>query len=177
MEQKTKLCPHCIKEVDLMASRCPHCHGKMHVWTVKKKVIAGIFIFVVFLFLFMGGHSQPTTSSIIDNSVNDEPQLELISQHCYEEYGYFQFAGEVKNISGKSLKNVEAVGTAYTKTGEFVNSDDALISYNPILPGQTSSFKVMMTYNPAMQKCATDFKYLMGESINFTKHDSPKTNK
>jgi hypothetical protein len=175
--EKNKLCPHCRKEVDIMASRCPHCHGKIYVWTTNKKVIAGIAIFLFFLYILSYGDGTSTNSSSSQSTVNpiinNTPQLELISYSCYQESGYFQITGQVKNISNQSLKNVEVVGTAYTKDGQFVNSEDFLIEYNPILVGQKSPFKVMMTNNPEMKKCNVNFKYLMGGTIN-TKTDATK---
>ena len=172
MEEKNKLCPHCKQEVNLMATRCPHCHGKMYVWTKGKKITVGIVIFIFLIIVINSSSSNiPTGSSssqsTTNSTVSNEPQLELLSYRCYDEYDYFQIVGQVKNISDQSLKNVEALGTAYTKTGEFVNSSDSLIDYNPILPGQKSSFKVMMTDNPEMKKCTIEFKYLMGGNIDF----------
>ncbi len=108
---------------------------------------------------------KSSTNNTTVNNVSENPQLELLNFRCYEEYDYFQIVGQVKNITDQSLKNVEVVGTVYTKTGEYVNSEDSLIDYNPILPGQTSSFKVMMTNNPEMSKCNVDFKYFWGTSI------------
>lgn len=106
------------------------------------------------------------TNKIVNNEpVEPEYLLELKSYKCYEEYGYFQITGEVTNISDRSISNVEAIGGAYTKEGEFVKSDSALIEYNPIMPGQTSPFKVMTTMNPLISKCNIDFKSLMGGSI------------
>ena len=138
-------------------------------------VILGIFSYIISL---SSSNSQSvTTVSLpsLDNTstTSNDPQLELLNFHCTSQYGFFEISGQVKNISGESLKDVTAVGTAYAKDGQFVNSDSVLIEYNPILSGQTSPFKVMMTNNPEMSKCNVDFKYLMGESIN-TKVDSSK---
>ena len=40
--RKIKQCPHCKLEVDYQASRCPHCQGKMYVWTRGRKLVAGL---------------------------------------------------------------------------------------------------------------------------------------
>jgi hypothetical protein len=45
------------------------------------------------------------------------------------------------------------------------SSDDALIDYNPILPGQKSPFKVYATWNPAMDNASISFKFMGGKSI------------
>lgn len=78
---------------------------------------------------------------------------------------FVEVTGRVKNISGESLKNVEAVVEFEDRNGQLITTDSALIDYNPILPGQTSTFKVIETYNPAMKKAGISFKDLMGGSI------------
>lgn len=78
---------------------------------------------------------------------------------------FIEARGQVKNISTESLRNVMAVVSYYDKEGEFITSDETLISYNPILPGQTSPFHVMTTNNPAMVKATIEFKELMGGTI------------
>jgi hypothetical protein len=57
------------------------------------------------------------------------------------------------------------VGTWYDKDGNFIKFDDALIDYNPILPGQTSPFKTISTGNPAMARYSVGFKTLFGGSL------------
>ena len=100
-----------------------------------------------------------------DVAAQDQEKLELVSYTCGREYGFFKITGAVKNISGASLKNVEAVGSIYTDDGTFVKSDNAIVEYNPILPGQTSPFTVMSTDNPAASKCQIEFKELFGGTI------------
>ena len=93
-------------------------------------------------------------------------KLELLDSNWYEEYGYVTYEGRVKNISNDRLKNIEAVVTWYDKNGSLVTSDSSIIQYNPILPGQTSPFKVMGIHNPAMRKAGVAFSHLMGGTIN-----------
>jgi len=111
-------------------------------------------------------NANNTSVSTSNSNKGNQYDLELLSLNCYTEYGYFHITGEVKNISGKSLESVEAVGTAYTGDGTFVKSDSALIKYNPVLVGQTSPFEVMMTSNPAIAKCNVNFKEFWGSSFN-----------
>lgn len=134
-------------------------------------IIAGTFGYMIFGSSSLLGSTydsiapQQHTVSAQDNT----PKLELLSYSCSSDYGYFTITGQVKNISSGSLKNVEAVGTAYASDGSYINSSDALIEYNPILAGQTSPFTVMMTMNPEMKKCNVDFKDLLGGSIAWQK--------
>lgn len=94
-------------------------------------------------------------------------KLELLSFKCTTNtrIGFVYIEGQVRNITNTSLRNVEAVGTWYTAADQFITSDTALIEYNPILPGQTSPFKTIGSYNPAMAKCQIEFKELLGGTI------------
>ena len=91
--------------------------------------------------------------------------LELSSFHWQRSSGYAIVDGMVKNISGKSIDNVQAVAIFTDASGGFITSDDAIIEYNPILPGQTSPFKIYARWNPAMKSCRLEFKTLMGGEI------------
>lgn len=94
-------------------------------------------------------------------------QLEIVDWNWgqTDSESYVEATGRVKNISGDSLKNVEAVVEFEDRNGQLVTTGSALIAYNPILPGQTSTFKVIETYNPAMKRAKISFKDLMGGSI------------
>lgn len=92
-------------------------------------------------------------------------KLELLAATGTRSYGFAKVEGQLKNISGQSLKNVTAVVEWYTEDGQFVKSDTALIEYNPILSGQTSPFTVMGTDNPAMKKYSVSFKELLGGTL------------
>lgn len=63
METKTKQCSHCKKDIDVMATRCPHCQGKMYVWTKEKKIVAGILAVIVFMIFSSGFFSSDTNTS------------------------------------------------------------------------------------------------------------------
>lgn len=95
-----------------------------------------------------------------------ESDLEILSWRWYRSSDYFvEVVGEVKNISGRPLENVTAVVSFYTGDGTFITSSDALIEYNPILPGQVSPFHVIETYNPEMKTANLQFKFLLGGTI------------
>ncbi|MDP2950428.1 MAG: hypothetical protein Q8P22_12935 [Chloroflexota bacterium] len=71
----------------------------------------------------------------------------------------------MKNVGTTSINNVEAVVSYYTESDTFVTSDSALIEYDPLLPGQTSPFKVLTRDNPAISKGRVTFKQLFGATI------------
>ena len=98
-----------------------------------------------------------------------KPVLELQSWHWSTEHGVAIAEGLVKNISDQKLKNVEVVVMFVDSNGDFITTGEALIEYNPILPGQTSPFKAMATANPAPGKAQIDFKTLFGGSLRWRK--------
>jgi hypothetical protein len=131
-------------------------------------------LLIVICQLLPNGKSRATPtlagSSSSSPPTSDEPELEVISfTWGGTETGHFVEAkGQVKNISGKRLENVQAVVTFNDRSDGFITSSDALIDYNPILPGQTSPFSVIETYNPAMRTgtATVEFKFLMGGTIS-----------
>jgi uncharacterized protein YgiM (DUF1202 family) len=100
-----------------------------------------------------------------EKSYRDSAPLRLESWSWSHGHGYATAEGQVTNVSERSLKNVTAVVTFKARDGTFITSDDALIDYNPLLPGQTSPWKVLTPYNPAMKKAYVEFKTLFGGTI------------
>lgn len=93
--------------------------------------------------------------------------LELISWQWHSEHDYAIVEGLVKNISKSSIQNIEAVAILYDENGKFITSDNALIKYTPLLPEQTSPFKIYVTWNPRMKKCSIGFKHFIGGVISY----------
>jgi len=108
-----------------------------------------------------GGRRTPSAAP------SSEPLLELQSWHWSMQHGFAIAEGTVKNISKQKLENVEVVVMFKDRDDHLITTGEALIAYNPILPGQTSPFKAMATANPAMAKSSIDFKRLMGGSIRW----------
>ncbi len=93
--------------------------------------------------------------------------LELLSWRLSSgPYGLVTAEGQIKNISNKSLRNVQAVATFYDAQGQFITSGTAIIEYNPILPRQTSPFAAMVSFNPAIEKADIEFKYFGAGTIS-----------
>lgn len=108
---------------------------------------------------------QSAVLSQYEHSQRAGADLRLKSWSWREEYSFAIAEGSVMNVSGRSLENVEAVVTFTTSDGTFITSDDALIEYSPLLPGQTSPWKVTTRWNPQMAKASIEFKTLRGERI------------
>jgi len=80
-------------------------------------------------------------------------------------YKYAIAEGRVKNISAYPINNVEVVVQWSTADGTFITSSSSLIDYRPILPGQSSPWKVYGTWNPAMSGASVSFKRFSGGTI------------
>lgn len=180
-------CKECGSEISSKAEACPKCGAKR-----KKRSGLGCLFVVILLFIVFGAiinsvdttttPASPQTSATSQHSPSsattqsplptpEQPKLLLLNWTWHEEYGYAIVEGEVQNISQETLKNVEAVAKFYAADKKFITSDDSLIAYNPILPGQTSPFKVSTTHNPAMKSASITFKELMGGAILFKKNE------
>ncbi|MFP4053126.1 MAG: FxLYD domain-containing protein [Phycisphaerae bacterium] len=93
-------------------------------------------------------------------------KLVLESWNWKTRRGFAIAEGEVTNISGSKLQNVMAVVSYYDASGEVITTDSTLTEFNPILPGQTSPFRVMTVRNPAMESTRLRFRHLMGGTIS-----------
>ena len=174
-------CKECGEKISTKADACPKCGAKR-----KHTSPVGCLIGIILLVIIIGGiigSLDSTPSSLSSSSSNTttskhrppptpaEPKLLLLNWTWHQEHDYAIVEGEVQNISSEKLRNVQAVVKFYTTDDKFITSDDAMIEYNPILSGQTSPFKVMARYNPAMESASITFKKLMGGTIPWKKKE------
>lgn len=165
-------CRKCGRSVFKTDSKCPQCGASISVTQRVSPVwiVVGVLALLAFIGSIGDEPSAPSTkaSSPSARSEPATPPLQLQSWSCGTEHGYIHVRGEVKNVSSGKIDNVTVVGKFYTKSGDFVKSESALIDYNPILPGQSSSFETLGTENPAITDCKISFKSLLGGSIPYT---------
>ncbi len=129
---------------------------------------------IILILFFLGGCSVRENENELakDKSIFtfvEETKLELIKWNFTNSENYFYVKGLVKNISSKSIESVEAIAICSDKNDEFVTSDNAMIEYSPLLPGQTSPFEVMVKYNPEIKSARVSFKQIGGGEL-MTKH-------
>lgn len=95
-------------------------------------------------------------------------QLVLLATDGYpsETGDYLVVEGQVKNVSGEALRGVTAVATWFDKSGGALTSTEVVIADDPILPGRTSSFKLLTSAKPAMSRYSVEFKTHLGGSLS-----------
>lgn len=98
-------------------------------------------------------------------------KLVLINSTWSSAHGYVTVEGQVGNISGRKIQNVEALAQFYTEEKTFITSDSALVEYNPLMPGQISPFKIITTHNPLMKTSSISFKLIFGETLDYVTKD------
>lgn len=156
------------------AKVCPHCRKKQgtSVLTWVVAIFFGI-IFIGTCSSIIGQNTRKTSTVATENraqfNINTETSIELQNWHWRLEHSYIITEGSIKNITDKSIDNIVAYVNLYDNKGDFITSDHALIDYRPLLPGQTSPFKIISTYNPAMNKAAVDFKTFGGKTLYWIK--------
>lgn len=97
-----------------------------------------------------------------------EALLELLSWAARGEKGNLIAEGEVKNIAGRSLPGVEAAVSFATAAGEVISSNSSPVDFDPLQPGQITSFKVICPGKPGAQKASVVFKFSSGAAIACT---------
>ncbi len=162
-------CKECGRKVSRNAKKCPQCGI-----AIKGKIPLFAWLAIPVIFLAAIGYLYISTKSSTPSNtkqpalpVADIRPLELISRKCGKENINVYIVGEVKNISPESMEKVMAVAMFRTKDGTLVKSEEAIIHSNPILPGQTSPFKVGGTDDPAITDCYLSFKNPSGQPLTY----------
>src|SRR5690625_1303329 len=108
--------------------------------------------------------------ALLDRDIEAEapapiPEVELTEWNWRREHGHVIVEGIAKNLTDGRLNDIMAVATFRTEDGDLVTTSDALLDFNPVLPGQSSPFTVITTENPAMHTASVQFRGLLGETV------------
>ena len=136
-------------------------------WFIALCIVFGLWVFGKLLEKTSPPTSNVPTAKATEKVVIEQPLLELQTFRWYESYGHAVAEGLVKNISDKPIQSVEVVFLIFDGHDTFITSGSSLTQYNPILPKQSSPFKVYATWNAEMKKANVDFKHLLGGSIRW----------
>lgn len=111
------------------------------------------------------------------NKLVSEAQLVMDVCRWGVEYDFVIAHGQVANITNRKMENIEAVMLYYAADGSLVKSASALVKFNPIMPGQWSTYEVITDHNPAIVSARVEFKSLFGgkiQSVTKAHYDSVK---
>ena len=93
-----------------------------------------------------------------------EPNLQIESRAESASGPYRIVEGSVKNLTRKPLGDVVARVVAEDDRGRLVTAEEALVDFNPLKGGATSSFRVVMKA-PAELHLRLTFRALLGDEI------------
>lgn len=171
-----KPCRECGQQVSSEAAACPACGCSKPVrqWGFFKIFFTTLFLFVSGLSLIGALAVDPAPPTQTQPKRLTEkprppappaPELKIKSWRCDIEENYTYVRGEVKNLTDQKIEHVLAVATYKNKAGELVKSDDALLDFDPLMPGQTSPFKVITRNNPEITNCELSFATMRGRQL------------
>jgi hypothetical protein len=189
-----KPCRECGKEISTEAQACPYCGApakapELPVSPVPVPAKSGstaarlviLVILVIVLLVVWNARQEDAQRAALAELFTPAPTpqfagpvLEIQSWGWSHEpgSGWVNVRGEVKNISDSPLKNVQAVASMYGERDLFITSADALVEFNPILPGQVSPFRVIVQWNPEMKVARLQMKDLLGGSLAYRLKDT-----
>jgi hypothetical protein len=78
------------------------------------------------------------------------PALSVADVRDVMQHGYAFVEGVVRNVSDRTLRDVEVVVDWAAATGELFTRETALINMDALAPGGVSPFKVLTRANPSM---------------------------
>lgn len=108
---------------------------------------------------------EPNATQAADAAKFDAPPLRLLDHNCREESAFQICEGEIRNISGERLENVMVEVRFQDRAGRFIKSEDAMVEYQPLMPDQTSPFKVAASNNPLIRHYTISFKQMFGGEL------------
>jgi hypothetical protein len=111
-------------------------------------------------------HVRPATAAPTPATTQLQPEIRINGFKCNQSSASFMTVeGELRNISSSPIKDLMVVASHYGSDGTFIKSDSAMVEYNPLMPGQTSPFKTISTFNPLMKRCKVEFKRIGGAIV------------
>jgi len=112
------------------------------------------------------GDGNVAGDSGVGGSAAREADLILEGWHFRSEDGWVHVRGRVTNNTGERLANVMVVAQFFTASGQFVKTAEAVVDFNPILPGQTSPFHAWTSGNPAIARATISFSRPLGGTFS-----------
>jgi hypothetical protein len=112
-----------------------------------------------------------TSSAFAANTsrAGNSPKFDVTGLTCHITSDGPKFEGEIKNTSTRSFGNVAITTTFFNKKGGFIsNGPETLITFQPILPGQTSPFSDYGGSNPSVNYVRIKVAKFEGRELSFS---------
>ncbi|MEK7650358.1 MAG: hypothetical protein AAB364_00595 [Patescibacteria group bacterium] len=113
-----KKCSHCQTEITWLATRCPHCHGKMQVWTADSKIVATILAVSLFVGIVKISSMSSNTSSLTNTSPSAPSQEQINKKREIESIVY------AKEVIKETLKAPSTAKFVDVRSYELSNQKD-----------------------------------------------------
>lgn len=97
--------------------------------------------------------------------IANRPPLKVHSWRCSNEHGFVKVHGAVTNQSDRAINRLMVTAIYTTGNGDVVKTSDAMVDFQPLLPGQRSPFSTMTTDNPAIRSCNVTFRTMSGGEV------------
>ena len=99
----------------------------------------------------------------------NSPKFDVIGLTCHITSVGPEFEGEIKNTSTRSINDVAITSTFLNKKGVFIsNGGEIPITFQPILPGQTSPFSQIGGLNPSVNNVRIKVAKFEGRELSFS---------
>jgi hypothetical protein len=119
------------------------------------------------------GSTDPSPSTLIEPTA-----IEYTHRWNWSDSGeYFYIEGTVTNVSGQKLNGVKIVVSFFDDQKSFVSSDFTYAEFDPLMPGQTAPYKLMMPKNPAIDTYQVAFAARDGAQLKAMAKMQPQTEK
>ena len=102
------------------------------------------------------GHPKKGARQSAALSYNPNCAIKVLWEQPSRAHDYLHINGEIKN-TGKVALRLDVKANFLDSHGQSVSSTEGLVKLDPLLPGQTSSYDVICTDNPAYTNYRTTF--------------------
>lgn len=142
-----------------------------------KNIINLSLLLTVGLFCVFGCVPPRERSEIKQPVKNQEPQLKLLSSRGEIGRNLITITGEVQNISTEKIESLWVVVSLYDKDDQLITTEDSVVEYTPLMPGQTTPFKSLVRVNPLMKIYKIGFREGLSGQIDYIDARSEKPTK
>jgi hypothetical protein len=84
---------------------------------------------------------------------------------------FWYIDGEITNLTGQALNNVQVLSTWYDNQGKAVAAHTDMVDLKQLLPGETSAFRTITSVQPSMTTYRLEFRSAVGRPLA-TRDDS-----